>query len=107
MDLLPWLSGPGAIVLWKAGEWLVGGRIKKGEQAEERAEGELLRKLDELLSKVTTIETEQRVAMERSAAQAAIVREVKERIDGISANYGQRLGTIEQRLAAMEERRRR
>lgn len=77
------------------------------EVLEERAETELERKVDLLLTKVTSIETEQRVAVEKAAALDAVVREVKGRIDGLSANYGVRLGEIEQRLASLEGRRRR
>ena len=75
------------------------------ERLEERAESELERKVDLLLTKVTGIETEQVRGIERSAALDAVVREVKGRIDGISANYGQRLGELEQRIAGIEGKR--
>lgn len=106
-SLLPVALPVGAVAGWEFVKWLLFGRLKRGEELEAKAESATEQKLDLLLEKVTSIETEQRVAVERAAALDSVVREVKGRIDGLSANYGVRLGEIEQRLAALEGRRRR
>lgn len=102
-------GGASGIGLWKLGEWFVTSKLKRGEALEERHESQLEQKVDLLLSKVTSIESENRVTAERQLTAAAVVAEVKGRIDGISENHGKRLATVElehakqgERLAAVE-----
>ena len=97
-------SSVGGAALWKFGEWLVVSKLKKGEVLEAKAESELERKVDLLLSKVTSIESESRVAAERAVAANAVVAEVKARIDGVSNNHGGRIGALELDLARQGER---
>ena len=65
-------------------------------------------KLDQLLLEVASLTGEVRNDRERSATTAAAIQaavsEVKARIDGVSANHGPRLGTVEQELAALRAR---
>jgi hypothetical protein len=102
-DLLPWLAGPGSVIAWKLGEWLVGSKVKRGEQAEEKAEDERDNKLGEVLEIVTKMERELAVMGHKLTSQAVESGEIKARVEGMSANYGSRVGLLEQRLAVLDE----
>lgn len=98
----------GVIALWKAVEWLVAGRLKKAEKAEEQVEVDaraaLLsqqEKLNEVLTTLQKMDRELGELGQQISNQAGSVSEVKNRIDGISANYGQRLAQLEQGLVEL------
>lgn len=77
------------------------------EQAEKARDG----KLDTVLAKLSAVELELRSLLEKSSTTAGSISEVKSRVEGISANHGNRLGTLEQaatelrtRIVALESR---
>lgn len=74
---------------------------------EEKAEGGMERKIDQLLLDVAEIKTENRITAERQLVTTAVVAEVKERIDGVSLNHGKRIGDLELWRASVEGKRRR
>ena len=74
---------------------------------ESKAESSLEEKIDQLLADVAEIKTENRLTAERQLVTSAVVAEVKERIDGISANHGQRINELELWRAGTEGKRRR
>lgn len=102
-EMLPWLAGPGSIVVWKIGEWVVASKVRRGESAEAKAEDERDRQLAEVLRVVQKMEGELALLSLKLSTQAVESGELKARIDGISGNYGGRLGGIEQRLAVVDE----
>lgn len=110
-ELLPWLSGPGAIALWKVGEWGVTRFVKKADTAEEKLEQQEATKLDKVLEKVTNIEVElsdlrheAKAAAGRHAQIEGAVAEVRARIDGVSNNHGPALDALKQTVARYDER---
>lgn len=110
-ELLPWLSGPGAIVLWKAGGWVVSRFVRKAESAEEQLEQLEASKLDLVLEKVTAIEIElsdlrheAKATAGRQAQIESAVAEVRGRIDGVSNNHGPAIDALKQTVARYDER---
>ena len=81
------VGGGAAFVTWL---------LRRGAKAEERAEGEAAKKLDQLLVEVGVLKADVRVLVNDLGSHAAVVREVKERVDGISKNYGERLAKLEE-----------
>jgi hypothetical protein len=98
------VAGPaGVLGLWKAVEWLVSGRVRRGEKAEEVAEEGRDKKLDEVLSVVQRMERELAVMAAESRRQAVALGNAEARISGMSDNYSARLGAVEQRMAVLDE----
>jgi hypothetical protein len=58
--------------------------------------------LDQVLSVLTRLERDMALMTERQAAQAASTSEVKARIDGVSANHGPRIASLEERVTRLE-----
>lgn len=77
---------------------------KRAEHLEEKQESALEQKVDLLLTKMTNMEANHRVSEERAIASAAVVAEVKARIDGVSSNHGGRIGSNELEIAKLGER---
>lgn len=77
---------------------------QRKEQLEDRAEETRDAKLDTVLEKLGNLELEFRGAMERIAAQTSTLGEVRARVEGISANYGQRISEMEKELVAIRTR---
>ena len=75
---------------------------ERAEESEAKALDALKHQLEQVLSVVTRLESDMRVATEAAKANEAVVREVKDRIDGVSSNYGRRMGELEQRMAVLE-----
>ncbi len=105
----PELAGAGVIgmVVMKVIDFVVARFLKKAtsaDEAEARAVVDLGKKMDLLLAELHTIKTELAGDRERAAAVQAAVSKVESRIDGISANHGPRLGSVEQELAAVKAR---
>lgn len=110
-ELLPWLSGPGAVLVWKAGSWAVTRFMKKAESAEEQLQKLEKSKIDLVLEKVTSIEIElsdlRHEAKSSAGRQAQIesaVAEVRGRIDGVSNNHGPAIDALKQTVARYDER---
>ncbi len=111
-------GGGGAVAVYKAMEWLVVSRLKRSEKAEEHVESEAraaLReqrdKLDEVLGVVQKMDRELATLTQSLQHHQNTVSEVKARIDGISSNYGVRIGALENgatetrtRMSSVEER---
>lgn len=80
---------------------------QRKDALEEKAEGSMEKKIDQLLLDVAEIKSENRITAERQLVTTAVVSEVKERIDGISHNHGKRIGDLELWRAASDGKRRR
>jgi hypothetical protein len=98
------VAGPaGVLGLWKAVEWLVSSRVRRGEAAEAQAEEVRDKKLDEVLSVVQRMEKELAVSSAEARRQAVAIGNAEARIDGISTNHGARMSALEQRMAVLDE----
>lgn len=86
---------PVAAAVWKLGEFLITGKLKKAEKKEEVSEAEEKGKLDKLLDLTTRMERDVALIRHDLASQAGAVAEVKSRIDGVSKNHGERLAELE------------
>lgn len=104
----------GAVAV-KGLELLIARFVRRSDEASERAavaqaerEHAMDAKLDQLLREVAELKVETRndreSAKTMSAAIQAAVGEVKSRIDGVSANHGPRLNSLEQEIAALRTR---
>ena len=103
-EWVPYVAGPAGVVgLWKVVEWLVSSKVKRGETVEAKAEDERDAKLAEVLRVVQKMEGELALLSLKLSTQAVESGELKARIDGMSSNYGGRLGGVEQRLAVLDE----
>lgn len=91
-------AGGGAVILGRMAQWW----LARGQSAVDRAEETAASKLDQVLVAVVRLESDVRLLVSKHDAQAAEVGEVKARIEGISANYGGRLGKLEERVVVLE-----
>lgn len=98
------MGGLGALVF--AVRWLVMRQVASGEKAVQHVEEERDHKLDEVLTVVQRMERDLAVMGHKLSTQAVEAGELKARIEGMSGNYGGRLGAVESRLAVLESRRR-
>lgn len=101
IELLPWLSGPGAIAAWEVGKHFLFGRLKKADRLEEDAESEEAKKLDTVLTVLQRVERDLALLAQQQTQNAATVNEVKGRIDGISANHGTRIAELEKTVVEL------
>ncbi len=93
-ELMPILGWAGSIVA-TVGVTIWASRIfGKRDKAEDVASD----KLDKLLADVAAMSAELKVISERLSGHAAEVVEVKARVEGISQNYGTRLGKVEEAI---------
>lgn len=74
------------------------------EEDEKKDEKKRDEKMDAVLAKLGAMELDMRSLLEKHATQIGAIAEVKSRIEGISTNYGARLGTIEQSLVEIRTR---
>lgn len=74
------------------------------EQLEQRAEAERDEKMDAVLAKLSALEMDMVRLLEKDATQLSQVTELKSRVEGLSANYGGRLGSVEQSIAELRSR---
>lgn len=102
------VGGAGGVKLF---DLLVTRFFRRAEQAEdsrEEAQAEVVKelnsKLDAVLSELHELKSETRADRERAAAVQSALSEVKNRIDGISANHGPKIGALEQEMAALKAR---
>ncbi len=103
-DLLPWLSGPGAIVLWSAGKWVTGRFVRKADSAEDKAAELAAKQLQEVAETTRRVErsVDQLTHAMQSQGNGLVV--VTGRVEGISKDYGGRLHAIEETQARHDER---
>ncbi len=84
--------------------------VKKSERADQDADNRE-QKRDERLEKMegtlADIRTKLELLSQLDTQRATTVVEVKERIDGMSTNYGKRISDLEQRIAVLEAKGRR
>lgn len=78
--------------------------VSKAFRTAEKTEDAISAKLDTVLATLHELQTEVRADRERAAAVQSAVIEVKDRINGVSANHGPRIGDLEQRWAALDAR---
>ena len=88
--------------------------VTKADDAEKKAADErdarekaMAEKIDAIVATLAEMKSEANTARERQTALAAAHAEVKARIDGMSENYGRRLGQLEQEVAALKAGRKR
>lgn len=98
---------------WKAVEFIVSRFVTRADAKEAMAEREredreraVSEKLDRLLAEVGELRSDARTDRERQVALQAAHSEVKSRLDGMSENYGRRIGQLEQDMAALKAKRR-
>ena len=72
------------------------------------------KRVDAVLAKLSALELDFRSLVEKLSTQTGAVAEVKARVEGMSANHGGRIGSVEQaivelrtRIVALEDARRR
>lgn len=94
-------------------EWLAKRFVSKADDAEKRVvderdarEKEMAEKLDAIAMTLAEMKNDAVSARERQAALTSAHAEVKARIDGMSENYGRRIGQLEQEVAALKVPRR-
>lgn len=83
--------------------------VSKADDAEKRVVSErdarekaMTEKLDAIVTTLAEMKSDANAARERQSALAAAHAEVKARIDGMSENYGRRVGQLEQEVAALK-----
>lgn len=86
-------------------------REKRRTKLEDKAEVDATKASDartdllgSVLEKVTALERDMSLLLEKHATSIGQVAEVKARIEGISTNHGGRLGTVEQTLVELRTR---
>ncbi len=77
---------------------------RRKEALEEHVEKARDGKLDTVLAKLGAVELELRSLLEKASTTAGSISEVKSRVEGISANHGNRLGTLEQTTTELRTR---
>ena len=89
--------------------WFTARFVSKADNAEKKAVDErdarektMAEKLDTIVTTLADMKNDATQARERQAALAAAHSEVKARIDGMSENYGRRVGQLEQEVAALK-----
>lgn len=89
--------------------WLTARFVTKADDAEKRVISErdarekaMTEKLDAIATTLGEMKNDASAARERQAALASAHAEVKARIDGMSENYGRRVGQLEQEVAALK-----
>lgn len=92
-------------------EWLAKRFVSKADDAEKRVVDErdqrekaMAEKLDAIVTTLAEMKNDAISARERQSALTAAHAEVKARIDGMSENYGRRIGQLEQEVAALKAR---
>lgn len=92
------------------GKFLWDKYVRREERDEVQRDG----KLDAVLAKLSALELDFRSLVEKLSTQTGAVAEVKARVEGMSANHGGRLGSVEQaivelrtRIVALEDKGRR
>lgn len=93
--------------------WLTSRFISKADDAERKAVDErdarekaMAEKIDAIVTTLNEMKNDAVEARERQTSLAAAHAEVKARIDGMSENYGRRIGQLEQEVAALKVPRR-
>jgi flagellin-like hook-associated protein FlgL len=104
IELLPWLSGPGAIVLWNAGKWAATRFVKKVDNAEEKAADLAAKQLQEVLETTKRVERAVDSLTHTVTTQGGTLTAVQNRVEGISENYGKRIHVLEETAARHDER---
>ncbi len=77
---------------------------KQVETTAKEVDVERDKKMDAVLSKLGAMELDMRSLLEKHATQIGAIAEVKARVEGISANYGARISTMEQSLVELRTR---
>lgn len=87
--------------------------VTKADDAEKKAiderdarERAMAEKIDAIVTTLNEMKNDAIEARERQTSLAAAHAEVKARIDGMSENYGRRIGQLEQEVAALKVPRR-
>lgn len=94
----------GLYALKVAGEFFVLFLKRRLFDAPEGAEKSASTKLDAVASDIGAVKSDLRVLVSEMAGSKATVHEVRERVEGISRNYGERLGALEEKVVRLDER---
>jgi len=98
--------GGGTLALSELVRWF----IRRGQEAQDKVEHDAATKLDQVLKDIGEIRGDIRVVTEKLSTHSSEVAQVKERVEGISGNYGGRIGKLEADIVELrtkvEERRR-
>lgn len=94
----------GLYVLKLAGDFFATFLKRRIFEGPEKSEQGAAAKLDQVLEKTSKIESDVRVLVVNLEAHKETVSHVASRLEGISKNYGERLGVVEEKVTRVDER---